>query len=352
MRGGYHLRALARRWHHPCTHCLLVHKAPAIDCQVIYCFAVTVLSLTVLQSFVYFALTWVHWADSRITEKESDVKNKENGTDGALWKDLFACMIPWEFSTQKMCEVYSDWGSLEQWEICCHTLGVMHSSTMHTGNFHSRNSQAVSRNLSLQICWSMILCQCGELVTIATFPSFCRTRNPFGCLLHGHGCILYQCGWSCLLSFVAFSLLWWNDIRRYTAGFLSFVPDKFPFTNPVPNGVRLDDLDYTVQCKARLSLFAVLTREDVLSREESQRTRPVFMGVLSHCFPASVLSTSTFLFNRPNRVTMHFDMNARTHVQTRHLDSIKFNHILRGRGRLQGGNLIENSASWNRWLCR
>ncbi len=29
-------------------------------------------------------LTWVHWANSRITEKESNVKNKENGSDGAL----------------------------------------------------------------------------------------------------------------------------------------------------------------------------------------------------------------------------------------------------------------------------
>ncbi len=34
--------------------------------------------------FVSNALTWVHWANSRITEKESHVKNKENGTDAAL----------------------------------------------------------------------------------------------------------------------------------------------------------------------------------------------------------------------------------------------------------------------------
>ncbi len=27
---------------------------------------------------------WVHWANSRISEKESHEKNKENGTDGAL----------------------------------------------------------------------------------------------------------------------------------------------------------------------------------------------------------------------------------------------------------------------------
>ncbi len=30
------------------------------------------------------ALTWVHWANNRITEKESNVKNKDNGTDEAL----------------------------------------------------------------------------------------------------------------------------------------------------------------------------------------------------------------------------------------------------------------------------
>ncbi len=30
-------------------------------------------------------LTWVHWANSRITEKESNVKNKENGSDRALY---------------------------------------------------------------------------------------------------------------------------------------------------------------------------------------------------------------------------------------------------------------------------
>ena len=36
------------------------------------------------KSFVLNGLTWLHWANSRITEKESNVKNKENGTDGAL----------------------------------------------------------------------------------------------------------------------------------------------------------------------------------------------------------------------------------------------------------------------------
>ena len=36
------------------------------------------------KSFVLNALTWVHWAHSRIIEEESNVKNKENDTDGAL----------------------------------------------------------------------------------------------------------------------------------------------------------------------------------------------------------------------------------------------------------------------------
>ncbi len=29
--------------------------------------------------------SFVYWANSRITEEESNVKNKENGTDGALF---------------------------------------------------------------------------------------------------------------------------------------------------------------------------------------------------------------------------------------------------------------------------
>ncbi len=40
--------------------------------------------MKVFKSFVLNALTWVHWANSRNTEKESNVKNKENGTNGAL----------------------------------------------------------------------------------------------------------------------------------------------------------------------------------------------------------------------------------------------------------------------------
>ena len=46
---------------------------------IIYSLAVEVkcTDVKVFKSFVY-------WANSRITEEESNVKNKENGTDGAL----------------------------------------------------------------------------------------------------------------------------------------------------------------------------------------------------------------------------------------------------------------------------
>ncbi len=62
------------------------------------------------------ALTSVHWANSRITEKESNVKNKENGTDGALFtrisknnsfgichKNRFACRFGGKASLEINC---------------------------------------------------------------------------------------------------------------------------------------------------------------------------------------------------------------------------------------------------------
>ncbi len=58
-------------------------------------------------------LTWVHWANSRITEKESNVKNKENGSDGAL------------LSSKRDRSIVSD---CETWTLC------LRPDCVHTGH--------------------------------------------------------------------------------------------------------------------------------------------------------------------------------------------------------------------------
>ena len=104
--GDDHLRALVRRWLSPSSHCL-PYIRPLL-CHCLSSWSDSRLSSNLLfwkctdvkpfKSFVLNGLTWVHWANSRITEKESNIKNKENGSDGALFDATGK--IPWIASSK------------------------------------------------------------------------------------------------------------------------------------------------------------------------------------------------------------------------------------------------------------